>query len=486
MQKINLLLIGFHRDTQEKIINRLLVKFSFAFVYHLSHNNIKLTAPDNNTKIVNQQIDDIMHGNFSVDNCLPLDSEILEKMRPYEYVALKMMDRFEDVAGLKYSKFDNRYDLYLKQLRFWNDVIIKNKINLHLDITIPHEAYDYIIYGLCKVYNIPVLTFTQAQMHDITAPLEDIHNWGHGSNNEYQRLLAEYNKNPLAEVVLTKSALSEWQLRRENITPFYLPSQKLLDQPILYTPITKSIAKKIINPYSLLRYIYLHARQKIRDKILRLKYNKIAVPPDYSKKFVYFPLHMQPECTTCPMGGYMMNQDLVAIMIANSLPEGVWLYVKENRVQKFQCRGYNYYKKILASSPKIRFVPVTEDTHQLEEKSVAVATITGTAGWEALFKKKPVLIFGDCFYDNAPGVFKIRNFKDCRAAVKSIFSQEFKYDERKLKIYLQAIQNSYINCCSDTVYFKVSSLSVEESNNNLYLYLEKYLSNLIDNKKFGS
>ena len=49
-----------------------------------------------------------------------------------------------------------------------------------------------------------------------------------------------------------------------------------------------------------------------------------------------------------------------------------------------------------------------ENTISLIKGSVAVATITGTAGWEALFHGKPVIAFGLAWYRWAQGVTEFK------------------------------------------------------------------------------
>ena len=45
-----------------------------------------------------------------------------------------------------------------------------------------------------------------------------------------------------------------------------------------------------------------------------------------------------------------------------------------------------------------------ESSIELIRGSVGVATITGTAGWEALFNNKPVMVFGYAWYREFKGV----------------------------------------------------------------------------------
>ncbi|HYG14550.1 MAG TPA: hypothetical protein VEC12_02285, partial [Bacteroidia bacterium] len=63
-----------------------------------------------------------------------------------------------------------------------------------------------------------------------------------------------------------------------------------------------------------------------------------------------------------------------------------------------------------------------------------------TAGYEALYKGKPCLMFGYFFYNYAPGVLHIRTNEQCAAAVKKITSGEQIFDVRDLKFFLKAVE----------------------------------------------
>ena len=69
----------------------------------------------------------------------------------------------------------------------------------------------------------------------------------------------------------------------------------------------------------------------------------------------------------------------------------------------------------------------SSDTNSLDwiKNSKAVATITGTAGTEAIYFEKPVISFGKHQLINyLPSVYYISNYSDTYKAVNRIFSNE--------------------------------------------------------------
>ena len=80
-------------------------------------------------------------------------------------------------------------------------------------------------------------------------------------------------------------------------------------------------------------------------------------------------------------------------------------------------RGQKFFERI-TRIPNVIFVDKTFDTYALLEKCQLVSTITGTVGWEAITGGKSVLIFGDAWYKNFPGVFSYHEHLDVNQIVR--------------------------------------------------------------------
>ena len=111
---------------------------------------------------------------------------------------------------------------------------------------------------------------------------------------------------------------------------------------------------------------------------------------------------------------------------------------------------------------KVRFIRRDADTFALREKCSAVATVTGTAGFEGLFRGKPVLLFGYRFYQYARGVWRIRTAEDMQAAVHAIFTEGKKPSLTEARLYLKAMEETGIRGILNPWHMKVSHLSEEE------------------------
>ena len=80
-------------------------------------------------------------------------------------------------------------------------------------------------------------------------------------------------------------------------------------------------------------------------------------------------------------------------------------------------------------------MPLDFNSFDLIDNSRAVATITGSAGWEAACRSKPVLAFGYAWYLGCEGVFHTPTYETCRESLE-IIEQGYSVNQQKVKLFL--------------------------------------------------
>lgn len=168
----------------------------------------------------------------------------------------------------------------------------------------------------------------------------------------------------------------------------------------------KSFDPRFNDPYSYMYYKGYKEYTAIWGRWYR--YNKIKKQyhqADLSRKYVYYPLHYQPEATTCVCAEKYEKQIFFIDSLAKSLPADTLLYVKEHYTL-LGHRDLSFYRE-LKKYPNVVLISPFESSRKLIENSVCVATLAGTAGYEAMLLRKPVLLAGDIVFDTAPGVIKV-------------------------------------------------------------------------------
>lgn len=150
----------------------------------------------------------------------------------------------------------------------------------------------------------------------------------------------------------------------------------------------------------------------------RFKKNRAAMEPvadlDAVGDFVYFPLHLEPEMNVHILGRRFYNQVDAIEALHRVLPEGWSLLLKENPKQGYMHRSDAFYER-LRMLPRVQFVPDGMPSQQLIERCKLVATLVGTAGYEAVLAGKPCLCLGDAWYAGLPGVFGLDDTVDLKA-----------------------------------------------------------------------
>lgn len=139
------------------------------------------------------------------------------------------------------------------------------------------------------------------------------------------------------------------------------------------------------------------------------------------EKYFLFPLHYFPECSSTFWANNQNDQISLINRLSQSLPFGYHLVVKEH-VAFPGYRPLEHYKQI-RRLPNVRLIDPNTPSRHLILNSSGVVTISSTLGLEALFLGKPILMFGNCMYEDFDGVYKISPGDDSLRLIREILEK---------------------------------------------------------------
>lgn len=329
----------------------------------------------------------------------------------------KVLKRFASQIGLV-SPLD--YDRALQSLtKTSNELIYNFEINIILFNDYPHTPLEIVIFYLAKLMDLkvyflfPIPRINKFEERFIL--LNDFSRLTSAFWEEYDSL-SNLDKMEISE--LPQDLLNYYAEYNENIkkNKFYFGNKTSK-----YKLITRYIRRIPINlkEHGLINSI---KKAKIRlgyilpinafYRFLVLKYaEKLAIKHSqtYKEKFVFFPLHFQPEATTIPWGNIYSDQLYAITEISKNLPRGYFLYIKEhpaywarNYFESFgMYRSRGFYKKI-SEFENVKIVSHTIPSYEIIDKSECVITVTGTIAWECFYKSVPCVVLGDIYYKDLP------------------------------------------------------------------------------------
>ncbi len=421
-----------------------------------------------------------------------IDGSLFESIGNEELMAIKMMDRLD--RDLHSFPFVERQLFFRKLFNQWYSVLKNQNIDLIIFPSIPHRVFDYVIYLVAQRLNIPFLTFKYTPFRGYLIPListiTEIPNLTEGnSSNMLNEKVNAYFSN-----ILSKSY--------EDVEPEYIQAQKkvasksfgkrvfektlktpgnifhLFDTfPIFWKRKDKSLEESSYTRFQIYQKEMAANRYK---KNLKKYYESIVTQPDYKKDYILVGLHYQPEATSIPSGNIYADQYLLIQSLLKHTEPTTEIYVKEHPSQFLpQLDGHTgrikeFYTSLLKEK-RVRFLPLTEDNFTLIEHSKAVATIISNIALEALVKGKPVILFGNAWYEHFHGALKITSQNSLNQIQNHI--QEFSPNIELLK---QQFSNTIESCLKANHYKRVAALSDisnEESISNLVDFITSRFSN---------
>jgi hypothetical protein len=411
--------------------------------------------------------------------------EACEKVwREEAQVVYDMMNRFDHSRDMT---FVERSTLFFTYLVYWRAVIRKHSPDLVIFPAPPHVVYDYIVLALCRALGVKTLMFEEVPvcppysifMDDYRNGLPDFQLQNAQDQSEIapellqllSRLRADYkNATPAREVVARADMAAALEAGKEGLKARvkvvsdidkahkgkYGANEKIVNVSSLYKETSKSLRNSFEGDYANMRYMEQLVKDREVTQTLHDFYHEHAtdVSSLAGRSFVYFPLAGQPERTSNPQADIYTNQIIVANLISHAMPSG-WEVVAKEHPNQFHpnfavnmCRSVEYYAAML-KVPQLALVPSMHDPFDLIDQAAFVATTGGTAAIEAVARGKPVLLFGDAWYRDCPGIYRVRNLKDVVSVFRRFTAGELHFSPDDLIRYLESIRSSAFKGIAD-------------------------------------
>ena len=359
------------------------------------------------------------------------------------------LDAYTDRYFYKYLNYFHKFSkeeilsIIENSISFFVDILEKHKPKLILMQQAGENVSNLLLYKIAKKMKIKVLMPVPIHIHDTIIMSDNM--GGREIFDGFKKLMINYtdesemyNEEFIKKISNSKSVDVQLSYNYYNSTfsqkiNHYI--KRLTHDP---EPVFMNIGKtklKVIK-YKYQSYFELKKRKQfLEDK-------SIKVIED--KKFLLFPLHTEPESKILAQNPFYSNQITLIENVARSIPINFVLYVKEHPIQKTKLwRSVEDYKKIIAL-PNVKLVHPSVDSQELISKSQGIVVISGSVGFEALFYKKPIILFGDEYYEGLSMVTKITSLTTLPEVIKNTLSN-FKFNNKELNALMQIINNQTIS-----------------------------------------
>lgn len=357
-----------------------------------------------------------------------------------------------DFKGTTYHDYLNLFSIYMN---FFYKYLSTENIDIVYFSHFIHTAGDLILYEIADYLKIK--TF-------FTHPIYEV-DTGKGlllytDTMDLDNLYHLMNKNLWNSEVVVPTSFKKNLAYMKNL---HIPQKKDKVFKIHRTDALRCLLpfrRKFMNSQKFLNKIADNVFQVRKFKESLIARDRYIQSVDFSDKYVYFGLHLQPEATTSFFGGKYVDQLLAIEKLAEMIPDDWKIYVKENPKQEERYRGRSFYER-LHLIKKAVLVPLETSTYELMEHSQFVASITGTMLYEAVSGGKPALMFGHFWYDRLPGVFKYSP----DLTVEEIMNCKIDHDELQQKV------RDFYSTCLDASIWDHYNLDAENENKIVNLML---------------
>ena len=349
---------------------------------------------------------------------------------------------YSDPILYKHNKFyqfnENEILSALEQeCRFFE--LVLNEINPDfLILRITDSGNTQILHEMCKAKGIKILTLGFPRFGFRANISEELDTLDY-ETNLYEKKYDSKNWDELRNylhgyAIQDKILKDNYRVSKKDKIKASLEFLKLILDP-KYTDYYRNFGRNFFNSVfvELKSNIKIISRKRFVNKKLIRKINS-------DEKFVYFPLQLEPERTLLISAPYYTDQIELIEKIAKSIPIDFLLYVKEHPRQGSEgWRDIKNYNKVL-NLPNVKFLHPEVSNDFLLENCSAVLTTNGTLGLEAIFNKKPTIVFAESIYSNISAVSVVTNLENLSEIIKKTKDKNIELEE--LNDFTKRIENN--------------------------------------------
>ena len=317
------------------------------------------------------------------------DKEALASMTLFEecYSHFLMFYLMFERKGQCWKPVGDMKLIFFKMLFFADQLLQANKPDVLLFNNIPHEGFDYVLYLVAKKRGLKTLLVYQSIFPQKFFLCDSIDSVG--------------DFLPKRDVNVTKV------IESAPAYPTVMPNMDV--------DLTLNMGHKILNffKYAVGNYDLFLTKLRARNWEGRYKMNlarsfsvsDLQLLELDKNRVIYVPLHLQPEMTSVSLAGHFEEQLFAISYLRSCLPDDWIVLVKENPKQTHFQRGDEFFQ-ILQALPNTYLVKKNISSQKILASSCAVATLTGSAGWEAISVSKKAIVFGNAWYKNFKNVLR--------------------------------------------------------------------------------
>jgi hypothetical protein len=352
---------------------------------------------------------------FSEEQVNQFAEELYMKYFDDIYETLQMFDRLILPFSLK---FEDRIKITKFLITYWADFIKSKSVEAILFKNTPHEIVDFILYKVAKSSGIKTYIIQSIPNLNLSTIVHDYEDLPENNSNSlnFQDQDREYKD----YIINNQIGINRSKIYKD-FEPRYMQIPKINKVSYKDSVISKIKMFHNIRQNSYKFDLYELLLNYFYSRILNIRMNQIRKSLESFKCFdefagqkkILFALQFQPEMTTSPLGGQYVDQIMAIATLRKYTDKDIVILVKEHPTQIALESNYagvarptEYYNTIEKLNNTFMINNETQITDLIEE-SIAVSTINGTIGFQALCRGKPVITFGYSWYDRLNGCISV-------------------------------------------------------------------------------